>query len=202
MKSKSVKNDVRISRLIRKEIVKNHEHKVLTLGTPTGGNWTTAGTVTPLTYPIGQGDNMFQRNGDQITQLMLRMVWNTASTGAGNSTQFRIIIFSDRDASGGAPAVVDVLDTADYRSTYHLPNNLKKRYHFYYDKSYRVVTGTNYQVLPLQMEIPLGNLKTWFQDSTNATTNIGRNHLHALVISSSIGNGGFSFNYGLEFVDV
>lgn len=190
-----------VARAVRKALQAAIEHKTLTLGSPAGGNWTTAGTVTPLTYAIGQGDNMYQRSGDQITSLRLKMHWNTASTGAGNATQFRIILFSDKMSSGSAPAVTDVLDTADYRAVYHLPNNQRKRFRFYLDKEYSVVTGTEVQVRPLRMNIPLRSLKTYFNDSTATTSNIGMNHLFVLVISSSIGNGGFSFNYSIEYTD-
>jgi hypothetical protein len=129
------------------------------------------------------------------------MEWHMASTGAGNSTAARIIILSDSMANGTTPSILDVLDSADFRSHYNLVNEQHKRFKILHDSNYVLVTGTHHEQRTPVMDFKFKGHKCFFNDNTATPANLSRGSLHMLVISNSTGNGGFSTNYAINYLD-
>lgn len=177
------------------------EHKLVTFATPAGGNWTLAGVVSNVTTACVQGNDIFQRNGDQITIKSMDFRFDTTSTGAGNATTFRIIVFADMTANGAAPAVTDVLDQADLRSAYKHIAIQRKRFRIFHDKFYTNVFGTPTQSRDILLRFPNLNHTVYYNGTTATSTDNGKGAVFVLVISTSTGNGGWSFLPDIRYTD-
>jgi len=191
-------------RVVTKESVKQilqsrQELKINTSGATAGVAFTTAGVVTPLDT-VGQGDNINQRSGDTIRIVHLRIQISAFEPTANVSSTWRLIVFSDSMANGAAPAVTDVLDSANFTAPYNGINLQRHRFKIYHDKSHVLVgTQPNQEVFDI-VDIPL-KLTRYFNDTTATSTNIGKNALFALVISSNGTTSVYTRNFQIRYTD-
>jgi len=186
---------------IRSIIAANQEHKIATINTPAGANWTTGGTLAEISRLVVQGDNIFQRNGDQITVKDLDIRMHTTSTGAGNSTTFRVIVFADMTADAAIPGVADVLDIADFRSAYQHFNRQRRRFKIFHDQLYVNVFGTVNQERTLRLHFPKLSHKVYYNGTAGTAADNGKGALFLIVIASAAGNGGWSFDPQITYTD-
>lgn len=186
---------------IRSILDSNQEHKTATFGSAFGGNWTTTGTVTEITRTIIQGDQIYQRNGDQITVKGLKIRMNTISTGAGSATNYRVIVFADTTANGAVPAVVDVLDIADLRAAYQNFNYQRRRFKVLHDKYYTNVFGTVTQTRIVDLHFKKLHHKVYYNGSAGAATDNGKGAIFVLVIADTVGSGSFAMLPEVTYTD-
>jgi len=191
-------------KLVTKTAVKQilqsrQELKVNSSGTTAGVAFTTAGVVTPLDT-VGQGDDINQRSGDTVQLKHLRLQISAYEPTANVSSTWRLIVFSDTMANGAAPAVTDVLDSASFASPYKGINAQRRRFKILHDKLHVLVgTQPNQEVFDI-VDIPL-NITRYYNDTTATSTNIGKNALFALVISSNGTTSVYARNFQIRYTD-
>jgi hypothetical protein len=190
-----------VRQAIRTTLAANQEHKLATLATPSGANWTLVGSVLEISRTIIQGDQIFQRSGDQITVKDLEIHMNTTSTGAGNATSYRVIIFADMTANGAVPAVTDVLDVADLRAAYQNFNRQRRRFKILHDEYFTNVFGTIHQERTHKFHFPKLHHKVYYNGTAAAVTDNGKGALFLLVIASTVGLGQFAFLPQITYTD-
>lgn len=184
-----------------KSILDNaQEHKAGTFGV-NGSNWTTGGTTFEITRFITQGDNIFNRSGDQITVKSLKVHLDTTSTVATQSTGFRIICFADNMANGLVPGTTDLLDIADYRSSFNTFNMQRKRFKVLYDRSFTNVFGTQTQQREIVINLPKLHHKVYYNGSASTTADNGKGAIFIMAIANAAGNGGWSFLPQVTYTD-
>lgn len=115
------------------------EKKVADIGTATY-NVSTTGVFTLLAVPT-LGSDMTNRIGRKIVYksfyirgYVLSQPSATNAVASCQASQTRMIIFADLQPNGAAPAVVDLLNTAD--PTSHLNLNNRDRFKIFCDKTY------------------------------------------------------------------
>jgi hypothetical protein len=186
---------------IRAILDSNQEHKTATFATPSGANWSLPGSVTEVTRTIIQGDQIYQRSGDQITVKKLKIRMLTSSTGAGNATNYRVILFADMTNNGAVPAVTDVLDVADLRAAYQNFNFQRRRFKILHDKMYTNVFGTMTQAREIVLQYPKLHHKVYYNGSAAAVTDNGKGALFILVIADTTGLGQFNYLPEITYTD-
>jgi hypothetical protein len=175
------------------------ETKVNSSGNTGSIAFTTTGTVIPLDT-IGQGDNINQRSGDVIRITHLRFQITAYEPTANVSSTWRLIIFSDSMASGAAPAVTDLLDSAVFTAPYSGINWQRRRFRILHDKTHVLVgTQPNQEVTDI-VDIPL-KITRYYNDTTATSTNIGKNALFACVISSNGTTSVYARNFQIRYTD-
>lgn len=101
---------------------------------------TTAGFVTYVST-VAIGDDNADRTGSAINPISLNY-WHIINIGTAQTGAVRFILFQDKQSYGAAPAVADVLQTADPSSQYNVPNTLAKRFRILADYTHCGVVGT------------------------------------------------------------
>ncbi len=87
--------------------------------------------IVPSCNLIAQGTTEIQRIGRKCTikEIDWRYVLRkNSSTGLVGDDIVRIILYLDKQANGAAPAVLDILETADFQSHYNLVNQSRFRF--------------------------------------------------------------------------
>lgn len=165
----------------------------------TGVATTTAGSITPVTQGIIQGDSLLSRDGDQIVvkHFDFRLVMSPG--GAGTECMQRIIIFWDNQANSAQPAVTDVLNSASYITGYNPVVQQQNRFHILFDKFVQCVSTTVYAKHPIHYRVKL-NHKVTFLDTTNVATASGKGAMYVLFISDNV-NGVNNASFELHFTD-
>ncbi len=184
---------------VKAMILARQEIKQNASGFSSGIAFTTAGVIINLDT-IGQGDNINQRSGDTIKFRHLRFQISAFEPTANVSSTFRLIIFHDTMANGAAPAVTDVLDTANFNAPFNGVNRQRNRFKILHDKLHVMVGAQpNAEVTDL-VDIPL-KMTRYYNDATATATNIGKNALFALVISSNGTTSVYSRSFAIRYTD-
>lgn len=143
---------------------------------------TTAGTITYLST-IAIGDDNADREGAAITPDYLK-VWITnnyfQSTGEGIC---RYIIFQDKQSYGAAPAVQDVLQTADPNSQFNVPNKLAGRFRILMDWMFTGINGETNQYHIKRKTMKPGKVN--FTGTTNNVNSAGMGAIYLLRITTT-----------------
>jgi len=146
---------------------------------------TVAGTVTPVTQGIIQGDNINQRSGDTVYPLYINM--NLTFLGGVGSTQsfHRFIVFQDMHNTGATPIVSDILDGSLFNSTYAVIYRQQRRFKILYDKLFGVVTGANSNATHDQVRIKLKR-KIEYNGTSNVLASNGPGSVWFLTLTDSV----------------
>lgn len=160
-----------------------------------------AGFVTYVST-IAIGDDNADRSGASINPLSLQF-WHTMNSGTTQSQVMRYILFQDKQSYGAAPAVLDVLQTADVTSQYNIPNLLAKRFRILKDWTMTGVVGTAGATTGslIQRKGTIRKLnKINFTGTTAAVASAGSGAVYLLGITSAAANvGTHDFRYTLKF---
>lgn len=105
---------------------------------------TQSGTITYLST-IANGDDNADRTGAAIKPHSMKVQIMNNYAAAGGTGICRYIIFQDKQCYGAAPAVADVLQTADPMSQYNVPNRLAKRFRILMDWTFSGLNATDTQ---------------------------------------------------------
>jgi hypothetical protein len=184
---------------VKQILLSRQEKKILTSGITTGNAFSNTGTMIPLDT-ISQGDDIGQRSGDVIRHLHLHMQVVSYEPIVNTSSVWRLIVFSDTMANGAAPAVTDVLASASFIASYNPLNLQRHRFKILYDKSHIMVGGNANQEANAIVDVDL-NTTRYFNDTSASSTNIGRNALFALIISSNAATCIYSRSWQLQYTD-
>ncbi len=175
--------------MIKGAIDRQLEHKRFVV-TSTGLTTTTAGTISPVTQGVIQGDAGNTRDGNQI--LLQEFVFRHQLIASVSCAQ-RVIVFSDTMADGATPAIADVLDSASYLTGYNIANMQERRFHIFHDEivmsSTNASNADNVHVWRLRI-----NRKVTYNAATNVSGANGKNAVFVLFISDSVVS-----TYGLSF---
>lgn len=162
---------------------------------------TTAGFV-GLVSTVAIGDDNADRTGASINPLQLDL-WHTINAGTTQSQVIRFILFQDKQAYGAAPAVLDVLQSADPNAPYNVPNRLAKRFRILADYSMTGVIGTAGATTGclVQRKKTIRRMnKVNFTGTTAAAASAGSGSIWLLGITSAAANQGtHQFNWALSF---
>lgn len=143
---------------------------------------TTAGTITYLST-IAIGDDNADRDGAAISPDYLK-VWCTnnyfQAAGVGIC---RYIIFQDKQSYGAAPAVLDVLQTADPNSQFNVPNKLAGRFRILMDWMFTGINGQDKQFHIRKKTMKPGKVN--FTGTTAAVASAGMGAIYLLRITST-----------------
>jgi hypothetical protein len=147
--------------------------------------------------PIAQDDSVNGRTGDVIRPNLLEL--RITAQNITNLDYYRVIVFKDNMNQGSAPAVTDVLNTADYNSAYAYINvEQQKRFTILTDKTMGLnPNGNNAKVLTKKIRL-LGT--THYVGTTNGVASAGKNTYFAIFINAAAG-GGQNFNARLNYTD-
>lgn len=142
----------------------------------------TAGTVTPISQGVIQGDTANSRDGNQmfLHQLIFR---HNLLAGTFATTQ-RVLVVVDTMADSAAPIVTDVLATANYLDGLNIANAQEKRFHVLHDEYVMAsTTGNNFSCTHAwKLRV---NRKVTYNAATNITAANGRNALFVVFISDN-----------------
>jgi len=184
---------------VKQILQSRQELKVNSSGITAGIAFTVAGVVTPLDT-VGQGDNLNQRNGDTIRFQHLRLQITSFEPTANASSTWRLIVFHDTMANGASPAVTDVLDSANFNAPFNGINLQRRRFKVLHDRTHVMVgTQPNQEVNDI-VDIPL-KMTRYYNDATATSTNIGKNALFALIISSNATTSVYARNFQIRYTD-
>jgi len=144
-----------------------------------------AGTVTPMTQGIIQGDNINQRSGDTIFPMHTNV--NLTFLGGVGSTQsfHRFIIFQDTLNTGASPLVSDILDGSLFNSTYAVIYRQQRRFKILYDRLFGVVAGANSNATHAQIKIKLKG-KIMYNGTSNVLASNGPGSMWFLTLTDSV----------------
>lgn len=172
-----------VSRAVRDVLSSRVEHKRIT-ATNAYADFATAGAVASPLQAIGQGDDINGRSGDTILveQMMIRAVFkNNPGSYAGVVVRFMVV--SDTLNQGTAPAVTDILASADVNSGYNQTARQQNRFKILHDFRTSLVGQTNTQVVTHDRFLSL-NRKVFYSAASGASSH-GRNAIFVLFISDS-----------------
>ncbi len=164
----------------------------------TGLTTSAAGTVSPITQGIIQGDTVSTRDGNQIVvhQVVFR---HQLIASAASLVAQRVIVFSDTMADGATPAVADVLDSASFITGYNVANAQERRFHIIHDQFVTSSsTGQNFNAMHT-WTFKL-NKKVTYNAATNVAGANGRNSLFVLFIADSA-IASYGLSYEVKFTD-
>ncbi len=172
------------------------------------------GTITPSINLIAQGVTESERNGRKCTlkgiswRFRVTLPIQENGTSPNGDDSMRVILFNDKQCNGATAAVLDILETADYKSFRNLANS--GRFNIICDKSYSLhykgmasegaglltqASVINNYSFHSKLNLPLE-----FNATTGAITEIRSNNLGVLLISD-VGIGGFDSKIRLRFTD-
>jgi len=164
----------------------------------TGVTTSTAGSITPITQGVIQGDSLTTRDGDQLILKQLIMRYQLA-LNTGNSTSQRVIIFSDNQANGATPTVTDVLNSASWITGYNPVTFQSGRFKVWHDE-YVVTTLSGHNAVNDKVwKFNLKHKITYLDVTNNATAN-GKGAMFVLFIADGA-NSLFSASFELHFTD-
>lgn len=157
---------------------------------------TTAGTVLNLSNGIVQGDDINQRSGDQIR--MARHQLHVRASAITVNQTFRFIWFKDNTNRGTTPAVLEVLNTANYFSQYNTVNLQQHRFTILQDLS--LDCSINGESIKSKMLSKKGKLVSYNGATAVAASN-GPGATFLLVIGDSL-TGLFDVAYEVHYTDL
>jgi len=173
-----------IASAVKREIDRVLEHKQYAFAGDSTVDYSTTGAIYPVTQNLVQGDQIYNRTGDQVALHKLVVDWNAKNTDASYiATTVRTIIFVDHMNLGATPAVTDVLDTASYLSGYNNVNVQKKRFTILFDSTKDLVGQTDKSISTVR-KVFLMRRKIYYNGATNTGSANSRGALFQLHISS------------------
>jgi hypothetical protein len=175
------------------------EVKQLSVGLATGIPFTLAGAIFQLDT-IGQGDDINQRSGDITSMKHLRYQLTSFEPTVNASSTWRLIVFTDSMGNGAAPAVNEVLDVAVFASPYQPFNYQRRRFKILHDRTHTMVGGNANQEVTDIVDIPL-NYRRYYNSTLSTSSNIGKNTLYALVITSNSTTSVFAHEWAIRYTD-
>jgi len=161
---------------------------------------------------LGQGDNVEQRVGEEVTAKYLNCTWRFAHLPGIVPEQMRIIVFWDLQNNGGAPSITggtpvdNLLDTSiSPASPMVMPHNYrtKDRYKILYDKYMYInlVEPTVNQLILKRKSFKLGNAKVKYSDSGATNTSMPSRALYCVLLNTAATTAVFDINYTFWFTD-
>jgi len=190
-------NEAKVRQMIRDTIASQVELKRYVVAF-TSIATTTAGSVTPITQGIVQGDSILTRDGDQVIIKRLTVRYQlTMNTGLANCN--RVIIFWDNQNNGSTPAVTDVLNSASWITGYNPVVQQQKRFHILRD-TFVVASNQGSNTTTDRVWNFKLNHRVTYLDTTNVATANGRGAMFILFISDGT-NALTSASISIEFTD-
>lgn len=139
-----------------------------------------SGTVISFSTMAQGLDYAQNRIGDSIKLQRIEMRFRITMTAVATRTQGRVIVFRDLDGYGTAPAVTDVLETADVLSPTKYLNTA--RFSILYDELFALSqNGDSCEVGVISMPHE-GHIK--YLGTTAAAASNGKGSLYFLIISN------------------
>ena len=185
-RSKIMVTKPNIHRAVKEALSARVEHKRLT-NVGAYSNLATAGVVNSITQAIAQGDDIGNRSGDAILleSIRLRVVFADLDPVSSSPSRYvgRVILFSDTQAINTAPAVTDVLASADVLSGIQVAFRQQHRFKVYLDELVGVnnISSRMYQIIDRTFKI---NKKVFYTAASGSSSN-GRNSFYALFITDT-----------------
>lgn len=160
-----------------------------------------AGEIHPSLNLVKQGTTNIQRVGRNITvrEISLRWVYNLPGVEKSASSPpnglrpdiFRLIVYVDKQANGAAPAVLDIVDVADFTTMYNIQN--ESRFIFlldeYWGLNYGQMTSETDDTFSVLFEVKAGdwtrkvNVPITFNDTAGVLTEVTSNNIGMLWFS-------------------
>jgi hypothetical protein len=164
----------------------------------TGLTTSTAGSITPITQGIVQGDTVSTRDGNQLLVMRL-VVRHNLVINTGVQCSQRVIIFWDNQANAAQPVVTDVLDSASFITGFNIPNAQSNRFHILHDEF--IVTSLNGANSGVDhvWTFPLHH-KVTYTGTTNVATANGKGAMYILYIADNA-NALFGTSLEVSFTD-
>ncbi len=174
----------------------------------------TAGEIiTASTHILVQGDGDSQREGRKVvvSSLFFRgsLTMPSQTNKDSTSDRIRLIVYVDKQANKAAPAILDILETADQDSFRNLTNT--KRFRFLYDKTVAMNclggagNGTAdawaESVKHLQMSFTDLNLPIQYTSTTGAITENTSNVIGMMGITQG-GDAKIEGNWRCRYIDL
>ncbi len=180
---------------LRSHDLATRERKVFSA--TTSGTCSVAGVVGNLSGSIVQGDDVEQRNGQQILLNHCWFSFQATMNSLATSDRVRFLVFYDTQNQNSVPSVADIFDSASVVSPYNVTNKLANRFKVYIDHTFQLNTSGNagkHQVFTVKT----GELPLYFAGSTGN----GRNGLFFLIISDTPTNlATYALGVQLRFFD-
>lgn len=180
-----------VQQMIRSSNLSNSELKGVVFTSTNTAN-SAAGAFQFITQGIIQGDAITQRNGSQINLVSIRMKINTFAVGVTGISRY--ILYQDTMATGGTPAVTDILDSAaSVSSLNQLTVTTQKRYHIIADFTHNVpIAGEAVKVHDKTYKN--FSKKLTYLGNTSAVASNGKNSIYLLYIGTGTNIWDYSFN--------
>jgi hypothetical protein len=189
-------NVTKVRTMVRSMLSSQLENKAF-ISSISAAATSTSGGVLELSNNIVQGDDFGNRTGNEITPISHAI--RLTSTATTNSQVTRFVIFQDTMNRAAAPAVTDVLHTADYMSPYNrLLVKQQKRFRILYDRFFNLcVNGQNIHTCLVSLpKIP----KIYFNGVGGSSASAGKNSIYILVIASAT-SGEYDYAWNIEYHD-
>jgi len=163
------------------------------------GTTSASGALVGITVNIAQGDNISNRNGDQIRVDGVTYRFGCTLNASATVERVRFIFFTDHYNLGSTPAVTDVLNTADVFSGFNPINMQAKRFKILHDQTLTLCTSGN---AGRTATCDLSFKKSKVVQFTGTTGAQGAGHFYFIVLSD-IGatNGGYEVSWDLVYQD-
>ncbi len=195
-KSKSAartSNRVAIKKMVADMIESRAEMKRI-VGTSSG----TASATGAIIYKsaIAQGDSFDGRTGDKIRVHSIE--WTAAFTDTANNL-FRFLLVEDTSNIGAAPAVTDILSSANIFAHMNPIYEIQHRFRVLLDiKMSTSAAGEQYKIRSglIKPKHPV-----YFNGTDNTAASGGKNAIYALVIGKS-STGTYDFTTSTRFTDI
>lgn len=150
---------------------------------------------------LSNGDDYNDRDGRQVRFKSIQVQTRTLLNPSSTNTVFRMILFIDKQANAGSPAVTELLDVATAARTDAFRNlDYRKRYVILKDKRFTVNSDYPEKIVDFYKRL---DMKTIFDDSSTGTINdISSNSLYLYFVSDEVTNTpAILYNSRLRFID-
>lgn len=153
-----------------------------------------AGTIIPVSL-ITEGDDVSNRTGRSI---ILKSIHAKFYNTDGVAQFIRVMLFFDTEQAGVVPTVLNVLNSADYRSFKNFNN--RKRFAIIYDKTYSTEAwNDNKSIVNYYKKF---NRKVEFIGADATQASQGQGNIYCLIISQANGTAdSMSYAIRLRFAD-
>lgn len=150
---------------------------------------------------LSNGDDYNDRDGRSVRFKSIQVQTRTLLNPSSTNTVFRMILFLDKQANAGSPAVTELLDVSTAARTDAFRNlDYRKRYVILKDKRFTINSDYPEKIVDFYKKL---DMKTIYDDSSTSTINdITTNSLYLYLVSDEVTNTPATlYNVRLRFID-
>lgn len=135
---------------------------------------------------MAEGDGSSQRNGKQVEFKTLNIHGFMFPGASSIDAVVRVIIFKVKGANGGTPLSTEVLNhpSGFYTLNFYNLDNVPQNYQILADKRYQFSPEHTQGIMPFTIRVDQ-EIKTRYQGSTSANTDVSTNAVWALVVADT-----------------